>query len=84
MTETNKLNFTDIPEELLSEVSGGNDPETMSKQELENLIHHYRELANRMKEGSYRNKYNATPSIEACNTTADNLQIIYRRRFMED
>ncbi len=84
MTETNKLNFTDIPEELLSEVSGGNDPETMSKQELENLIHHYRDLANRMKEGSYRNKYNATPSIEACNTTADNLQIIYRRRFMED
>ena len=84
MTETNKLNFTDIPEELLSEVSGGNDPETMSKQELENLIHHYRELANRMKEGSYRNKYNATPSIEACNTTADNLQVIYRRRFMED
>ena len=84
MTETNKLNFTDIPEELLSEVAGGNDPETMSKQELENLIHHYRELANRMKEGSYRNKYNATPSIEACNTTADNLQVIYRRRFMED
>ncbi len=84
MTETKKLNFTGIPEELLSEVSGGNDPETMSKQELENLIHHYRDLAYRMKEGSYRNKYNATPSIEACNTTADNLQIIYRRRFMED
>ena len=84
MTEKNTQNFMDIPEELLSEVSGGNDPETMSKQELENLIHHYRDLANRMKEGSYRNKYNATPSIEACNTTADNLQVIYRRRFMED
>ena len=84
MSENNKQSFMDIPEDLLDSVTGGNDPETMSQKELEELIHHYRDLANRMKEGSYHNKYNATPSINACNNTADSLQAIYRRRFMED
>ena len=84
MTENNKHSFTDIPDELLDNISGGNDPETMSKKDLADLIHHYRNLANRMQEGSFRMKGNATPSINACSTTADNLQLIYNRRFTED
>ena len=84
MTENNK-NYTDIHEALLSEVTGGIDPETCSREELAALIHHYRDLSNKVRESASHTKnqdmHGSVGTINACNETAENLQQIYNRRF---
>lgn len=86
MTEKkNSLNPAEVSDELMNQIAAGNDPETMTKEELKNLIHHYRNMAQQLMNGGlYNGGSGVGHSIDACNSCADTLQEVYLRRFPED
>ena len=75
----------EVSDELMNQIAAGNDPETMSKDDLKSLIHHYRNMAQQMMNGGiYNGGSGVGRSIDACNSCADTLQEVYLRRFPED
>ncbi len=81
----NSLYPAEVSDELMNQIAAGNDPETMSKEDLSDLIRQYRNLAQQMTNGGiYNGGSGIGPSIDACNSCADTLQEVYLRRFPEN
>jgi hypothetical protein len=81
----NSLYQAEVSDELMNQIAAGNDPETMAKKDLADLIHHYRDMAQKLtNSGIYNGGSGIGPSIDACNSCADSLLEVYLRRFPEN
>lgn len=83
MTEMKKL-LDETAELDLETVTGGNDPETMSEEDLLELISFYRRMIYQARESSHISFRDPSGTMDACSRAVDELLAVYNRRFNAD